>query len=107
MYYSPSSEVKTVDPERPYILMDAKKWWWSKVDFKPKFKLQSGKLPTSKEIILLRDFRGGAHGRVWLACSKSGLACVIKFAARNRDVSSETLQELEAKLKGELDNWQV
>ena len=28
----------------------------------------------------MRDFRGGAHGRVWLAASLSGCVCVLKFA---------------------------
>ena len=34
-------------------------------------------------MILLADLRGGAHGRVWLACSSSGAGCVIKFAREN------------------------
>ena len=33
-----------------------------------------------KSLVLLRDLRGGMHGRVWLACSSSGNICVIKFS---------------------------
>ena len=38
-------------------------------------------MPTvsTKRYILLRDFYGGVHGRVWLACSTSGRICVLKF----------------------------
>lgn len=35
----------------------------------------------------MRDFRGGAHGRVWLACSSSGRVCVIKFSKSNSEAS--------------------
>ena len=38
----------------------------------------------SKSLILLRDLRGGVHGRVWIACSTKGNVCVIKFA-QNRE----------------------
>jgi hypothetical protein len=44
MYYSPCEEVKTIDNNCPYILMDEKQWWWSKVTFHSSFKLKSGKL---------------------------------------------------------------
>ena len=33
----------------------------------------------SQNFILLQDFKGGADGRVWLACSTSGRVCVLKF----------------------------
>lgn len=34
----------------------------------------------AKHYILLQDFRGGAHGRVWLACTTTGRVCVLKFS---------------------------
>jgi hypothetical protein len=39
-------------------------------------------MPNNKttNFVLLRDFRGGAHGRVWLAASLSGCVCVLKFS---------------------------
>jgi hypothetical protein len=54
-------------------------------------------MPNNKttNFILLRDFRGGAHGRAWLATSLTGCVCVLKFSKSTMTTS----------LKEELDIW--
>ena len=54
-------------------------------------------MPNTKttNFILLRDFRGGAHGRAWLATSLTGCVCVLKFSKSTMTTS----------LKQELDIW--
>ena len=48
------------------------------------------------KFLLLRDFKYGCDGRVWLACSNSGNLCVVKFL---RDSTSE-------EGKAEAANWE-
>jgi len=81
-----------------YIRLLEDSWVWSTLP--QGFTLNFDKFPTSraKSMILLADLRGGAHGRVWLACSATGAGCVIKFA---RD-DTETLQNM---LLREKDVW--
>jgi 16S rRNA C1402 N4-methylase RsmH len=60
-------------------------------------------MPTlrAKKFILLRDFRGGAHGRVWLACSASGRVCVLKFSKLADYLGEDSLHK-EAKIWNEV-----
>jgi hypothetical protein len=63
-------------------------------------------MPTARanKFILLRDFKGGAHGRVWLACSGSGRVCVIKFSKLS-DVSGQESLAREAQIWNDV--WQL
>ena len=82
-----------------YIRLQEDSWVWSTLPT-TRFALDFNKFPTSRarSLILLADLRGGAHGRVWLACSSSGAGCVIKFA---RDDS----RKLRKMLKQEKKVW--
>jgi len=94
MYKTEIEVVNITDSTRCLIVMDEKSWFWSKP---PKcfsendFQLKTDAIPTSqsKQYFLLSDFRGGAHGRVWLACNSSGKACVIKFASNQKNQENE------------------
>ena len=48
---------------------------------------------STKSLILLRDLRGGIHGRVWLACSRSGYVCVLKFAQSIENVKLLSVEQ--------------
>jgi hypothetical protein len=78
MYYSPMIPVKLVDDRRCYIELSENSWAWRSKSFAG---LNFSNFPTAAAscLLLLYDFRGGADGRVWLACSTSGRVCVIKF----------------------------
>jgi len=79
---SPIHMVEEISSIRPYIVLDKEKWVWAKVQWK-KDVLNRSKMPSTKtkQFILLKDLRGGADGRVWVACTTSGCCCVIKFAS--------------------------
>jgi hypothetical protein len=81
MYNSPYDMVAEISNDRPYIVLTQETWTWAKVQWKAQT-LNRRKLPSSSatQFILLRDLRGGADGRVWMACTPSGLTCVLKFA---------------------------
>jgi len=108
MFHSPHDPVPLVDLKRSYISVTETSWFW--IGSLPKeFTLKFSKMPTAaaKSLILLRDLRGGAHGRVWLACSTTGLVCVIKFPKRKVE---ELARELEIwtsvwKLPATLQRW--
>lgn len=77
MVYSPiltSIELK----KRPVLRFDQEGWSWVTllVD-----ELDFSCFPTKRanSFILLQSFKGGADGRVWIACSTSGKICVLKF----------------------------
>eukprot|EP00981_Chlorochromonas_danica_P013375 scaffold6281_cov207-Ochromonas_danica.AAC.5 len=57
----------------------ANKFCWEALPplLKPTFELPP---PNTTQFYLLRDFHGGADGRVWLACSATGKLCVIKLS---------------------------
>lgn len=78
MYYSPRNPVNLVDANRCYIELSPKGWSWRRISFET---LNFLDFPTAgaSRFLLLYDFRGGADGRVWLACSTTGRVCVIKF----------------------------
>lgn len=80
MYHSPVKPVKLYDKERSYIELSETNWSWVGMSAQVE-RLDFNKFPNtnSKKFLLLADLRGGADGRVWLACSGSGKVCVIKF----------------------------
>lgn len=93
MYYSPMGPVRLADHERCYIELSETSWTWRRISFD---RLNFSKFPTSAAtcFLLLYDFRGGADGRVWLACSTTGRVCVIKFYNGNwlpKDVNRECM----------------
>jgi len=75
----PIFPVEDISSSRYYIVIDKEKWVWKKIQWKKKV-LNYHKMPTAETLILIRDLRGGADGRVWQACSTSGLVCTLKFA---------------------------
>lgn len=87
MYCSPHDPVAEISNIRPYIILNNESWQWGKVAWKSN-KLNRHKLPSQscKKYILLKDLRGGADGRVWMACSSSGLVCVLKFGRLDASV---------------------
>jgi hypothetical protein len=81
MYGSPINPVGELSASRPYIVLTEDSWNWRKIRWEVS-NVNCNQVPRadSKEFILVRDLRGGADGRVWMACTKSGIACVLKFA---------------------------
>jgi hypothetical protein len=91
-----------VSLNRSYIYMNDKTWVWKKG-----MRLTNLSLfpPSSrnKAFFLLRDFHGGADGRVWLACSESGgNLAVIKFQRRITEGKKGNEQQL---LDVEVKRW--
>jgi hypothetical protein len=80
MYYSPIIPSPLLSKDKVYIKLDQEGWCW--VTFHNSVTaLDYENFPTKRatSFLLLSDFKGGADGRVWLACSTSGKVCVIKF----------------------------
>lgn len=104
MKASPIDEVEELSPDRLYIILDAEKWFWGKVQWKKKV-LNRRKMPSASatKFVLLKDLRGGADGRVWMACTTSGLCCVLKFASyHNMHKVFDTVAQGLAQLKHEV-----
>lgn len=82
MRFAEVHPVAEISNSRPYIVMEPEAWYWKNVQWKPAAKLDRHNMPKSncKQLVLLRDLRGGADGRVWMACTTRGRVCVIKFA---------------------------
>ncbi len=77
--------VPLLSPTRSYIVMNQQTWQW-KSGIKTKQLLFKMPPKQTKEFYLLRDFHGGADGKVWLACSeKTGALVVIKFQCKIRE----------------------
>jgi hypothetical protein len=75
---SPRNPVSLVDSGRCYIELYEKNWSWRRLAIK-ELDFSNFPMPIAKRFLLLFDFRSGADGRTWLACSTSGRVCVIKF----------------------------
>jgi hypothetical protein len=67
--------------DRVYIEINENTWYWKakifdnvSFDFPP---------PQTQYFYLLRDFHGGADGKVWLACNSSGKLVIVKFLKHN------------------------
>eukprot|EP01137_Pigoraptor_chileana_P021798 Opistho-2@85940 len=78
MAYSPREDDRAlVAPGRAYSIVSNHPPTFEKCDsLALKWKMPN---PSCKTFILLKDLHGGAHGRVYLACSKGGHVCVLKF----------------------------
>jgi hypothetical protein len=98
MRHSPLKTVAEISNDRPYIVLNRDSWYWQKVQWKQGVKLNRHALPSKQvsKLILLRDLRGGADGRVWMACSTSGRVCVLKFA---RFLKEEGMSDNHLKVK--------
>lgn len=81
MYHSPITPVTRFSRDRPYIAMTKSSWQWESVKwsatFQPNYKVMPSTQPN--KLYLVDDFGGGRDGRVWLAVTKKGEMCVIKF----------------------------
>jgi len=99
MNVSPHDDVREIDSNRPYIVLDEKTWAWERINWRLGLKLNCCRLPTAPRLILLQDLGFGKDGRVWKACSASGLCCVLKFShnldARAQQDGRTPLQRLE------------
>ena len=105
MYHAPRSEVSLIDKKRPYIIMDKSQWWWSKIGVEDESNLYHSVLPSANKFTLLVDLREGADGRVWRACTDSGLGCCIKFPMRTKQ--GELVSEVDQlkQIQEEATNW--
>ncbi len=87
-----------VSERRSYVVMEEQTWYWATLRLhldivlhlfcssnyiQHSFYYKSMPKTDSKIFVLLQDFRGGTDGRVWLACTRYGCLCAIKF--RNHD----------------------
>lgn len=106
MYHAPRSEVRLIDKNRPYIIMDDTQWSWGKIVVEDESKLHLSALPSANKFTLLADLREGADGRVWRACTDSGLGCCIKFPMRTHSGKEEVAEsEQLAQIQDEAANW--
>mmetsp|Transcript_521 Transcript_521/g.739 ORF Transcript_521/g.739 Transcript_521/m.739 type:complete len:510 (+) Transcript_521:622-2151(+) len=102
MYCSPNFQIRLIDSKRNYIQLTTTSWFWNVLPSSESFTLDYGTLPAknTKNLLLLHDLRGGAHGRVWLACSASGKVCVLKFAQHKTEAGQKILEKEAAIWKG-------
>ena len=94
MYCSPTIEVELVDINRHYIQLQSNTWFWNTLP--NNFTLKFGvKIPsrTTQNLFLVHDLGGGIHGRVWLAASRTGIACVLKFAHEKSSAGFSMLEQ--------------
>jgi len=85
--------VKLFDKNRCYIELTDKSWSWVTLANINTFDFTKFPTLNASNFLLLFDFRGGADGRVWLACSTTGRVCVIKFYNGNwgeKDIQRES-----------------
>jgi hypothetical protein len=92
--------VPLISASRPYIVLTSDSWHW-KNGLRVQLSLQPPPKST-KNFYLLRDFHGGADGRVWLACSLTGNIAVIKFQRRLHE--TETGDE-QSRVNKEVKMW--
>lgn len=106
MYNSPFDQVSELSNEPPYIVLDSERWYWGKVTWKNNT-LNHHTLPPEncKQYFLLRDLHGGADGRVWMACSSSGLVCVIKFGRIEQEITVNEMNQIRQRLEHEQSNY--
>ncbi|KAF2078259.1 hypothetical protein CYY_000449 [Polysphondylium violaceum] len=80
MYHRSFSNTPLYSPEKLFIQLTEKSWCWT---LAPETILDLvydiGAFGKIDSILLLQDFRGATHGRVWLACSSRGNVFVVKF----------------------------
>ncbi|CAN0211480.1 unnamed protein product, partial [Ectocarpus fasciculatus] len=97
--------------QRSYIFLNSQSWFWTSLSSTKLRKIRDRKSfslvpPRScSKFILLRDYHGGADGRVWLVASaSSGNLAVIKFHRRMKD--RDTGQD-RAAVKQEVAVWKA
>lgn len=97
--------VPLLGKSRAYICATEESWFW--VSTLPNIEELVIDMPTevSKKYYFLRDFHGGADGRVWMACSPSGNLVVIKFL--DGDKMNELLVDQEVEHWHNLDHVNV
>ena len=77
--------------QRSYIYLDRSSWFWTSListemrNIRAKMRLSLVPPAYNGNFVLLRDYHGGADGRVWLAASTNGNLAVIKFHRRVKD----------------------
>ena len=62
-------------------------WTWANGLPFSKLKIHVFPRPNARMFILVHDLGRGAEGRVWLAATTSGSACVIKFSLKRNEVA--------------------
>lgn len=89
MAKSPMHPPDPINLNETKIMLKQDVWKWGKPQA-DRLKLLA-KLPhvNVKNYFILKDLHGGAHGRVWLACSNDGTAVVIKFPKDGVDIQQE------------------
>jgi hypothetical protein len=97
MSMSSYARVSLIDFNRMYIKLTPDSWVWERLPGRDSFKLQL-RPPSrlSKNFYVLRDFHGGADGRVWLACDAAGHLVVLKFGycSNSMQVEGEVWQNI-------------
>ena len=59
------------------------------------------------EFYLLRDFRGGSEGKVWLRCNKEGNLVILKIPIIKFKKTTESIDSAIVKLTNECDMWNL
>lgn len=87
MYYCPKLPVSLISSSQIYIKLTGDTLLWEKLPSGVISKGINFSFPSdrSKNFYLIKDLRGGLHGRVWLAVSGSGNLVVLKFPKINSD----------------------
>lgn len=85
--------------------MDETQWYWGKISLTDESSLYHSVLPTANKLTLLMDLREGADGRVWRACSDSGLGCCVKFPMQKGAGDDVSFDEQMKQVKNEAANW--
>jgi len=73
------------DSSRPFVRVSEAGWLWQRSLPFRKLKLHVFPRSNAKTFILLHDLGHGVEGRVWLAATTTGSACVIKFSLKNNE----------------------
>ena len=69
--------------ERKYLIVESSQVYWGKLD---QDQLNMNETLVSKQMQrywLLKDFKAGRDGRVWLACDSNGFLVVLKFFSKD------------------------
>jgi hypothetical protein len=97
MHHSPRAHVDLLDPKVDRICMNSDHWYWGRLSGVED--IDDTRMPRrdAADFVMLQDFRGGADGRVWRACTLSGIGCIIKFAHKKdeNDTPADQRKRLE------------
>ncbi len=79
-------------PNRSYIYVANNEWRWEGVPTEKELVIKGSAAPSNfQHAFLLADLGGGAEGRVWLAATKLGEVCVIKFSEDKGSLEREAM----------------